>query len=173
MSQNHLRKHWIEKRIYLLRGEKVMLSPDLASIYQIETKVLIQSIKRNADRFPSDFMFQLNEDEYANLKSQFVASSWGGVRKKPYAFTEQGIAMLSSVLRSPMAVQINIEIMRTFVGLRKFLISHKELASKLQEIERKYDSQFKVVFDSLRGLINPGAATKRRIGIRNANDSDP
>ena len=107
-------------------------------------------------------MFQLNEEEFNNLKSQFVTSSWGGMRKRPYAFTEQGIAMLSSVLRSSIAVQINIEIMRTFVGLRRFLISHKELALKLQVMEKKYDTQFRAVFDALRELMNPPAPSRKR-----------
>ncbi len=164
--QKATRKEWIEKRIYLLRGEKVMLSADLATLYEVEPKVLVQAVTRNSDRFPDDFMFQLSIQELSVLKSQIVTSSWGGLRKRPYAFTEQGIAMLSSVLRSPVAIQINIEIIRTFVELRKFLMSHKELSLKLQDIEKKYDSQFKIVFDTLRELINPPLPRKRRIGIQ-------
>ena len=147
-----------------------MLSSDLASLYEVEPKALIQAIKRNAERFPDDFMFQLNEEEFENLKSQIVTSSWGGLRKRPHAFTEQGIAMLSSVLRSQTAVQINIEIMRTFVGLRRFLVSQKELSTKLQEMEGKYDSQFKAVFDALRELMQPPVSNKRPIGIKNRED---
>lgn len=122
----------IENKIYMLRGEKVMLSSDIAGLYGVEPKVLIQAVKRNIDRFPKDFMFQLTNKEFINLKSQFVASSWGGVRRAtPYAFTEQGVAMLSSVLRSRQAVQVNITIMRAFVKLREMIASHKDFAKRL------------------------------------------
>ncbi len=159
----------IEKRILLLRGQKVMLSTDLAELYEVAPKVLVQAVKRNSPRFPGDFMFQLNLQEVRNLKSQFVTSSWGGRRRAaPYAFTEQGVAMLSSVLKSKRAVQVNIEIMRAFVKLREMLSSHKDLALKLAEMEKKYDSQFKVVFDAIRELMTPIELPpkSRHIGFR-------
>ncbi|MBW2569156.1 MAG: ORF6N domain-containing protein [Deltaproteobacteria bacterium] len=156
----------IESIIFLIRGQKVMLSPHLAELYNIEPRVLVQAVKRNIDRFPGDFMFQLSDDEFANLKSQIVTSSWGGLRRaKPYAFTEQGIAMLSSVLKSKRAVQVNIEIMRAFVQIRQLLASHTELASKLLEMEKKYDEQFKIVFDAIRSLMTPPANPRKKIGF--------
>ncbi|HLA28083.1 MAG: DNA-binding protein [Planctomycetes bacterium RIFCSPLOWO2_12_FULL_50_35] len=143
----------IENRIYLLRGHKVMLSTDLAELYGVEPRVLVQAVKRNIERFPEDFMFQLTKEEFDNLKSQIVTSSWGGLRRAtPYAFTEQGVAMLSGVLNSQRAVQVNIEIMRAFVRLRQMLASNAELSRKLDALEKKYDAQFKVVFDAIREL---------------------
>jgi hypothetical protein len=157
----------IERAILLVRGEKVILDQDLADLYEVETRVLVQAVKRNIDRFPPDFMFQLSEDEFSDLKSQIVTSSWGGRRTAPYAFTEQGVAMLSGVLRSPRAVQVNVEIMRAFVRLRRILASHAELAGKLKNLERKYDRQFKVVFDAIRKIMNPDVPPKsRQIGFR-------
>ncbi|MGH9454031.1 MAG: ORF6N domain-containing protein [Terriglobia bacterium] len=157
----------VERRILLIRGEKVMLSPDLAELYEVAPRVLVQAVKRNHERFPEDFMFQLTKDEYAHLKSQFVISSWGGVRRAtPYAFTEQGVAMLSSVLRSQRAVQVNIAIMRAFVKLREMLASHKDLARRLEEMEKKYDTQFKVIFDAIRELMSPPEKPLRKIGFR-------
>jgi len=132
-----------------------MLDADLAELYEVETKVLNQAVKRNSDRFPEDFMFQLNEEEFENLRSQSVTSSWGGRRYAPYAFTEQGIAMLSSVLSSDRAVQVNIAIMRAFVKMRKMIASYEELSEKLNQLEQKYDEKFKVVFDAIRRLMNP------------------
>ena len=157
----------IEKRILVLRGQKIMLSPDLASLYGVQPKVLVQAVKRNIDRFPQDFMFQLSDQEFHNLKSQIVTSSWGGLRRaKPYAFTEQGVA-LSSVLRSKRAVQVNIAIMRAFVRLRELIAGHQELARKLVELEKRYDAQFKVVFDAIRSLMKPlQPATRKQIGFR-------
>lgn len=160
-------KERIERQIYLLRGEKVMLSTDLAALYRVVPRVLVQAVKRNISRFPDDFMFQLNADEVHNLKSQIVISSWGGLRRAaPYAFTEQGVAMLSSVLRSRRAVLVNIEIMRAFVQLRKLLASNEDLARKLAALEKKYDAQFKVVFDAIRKLMVPPEPKHRRIGFR-------
>ena len=158
----------IEKRILLLRGQKVMLSADLAELYEVAPRILVQAVKRNIERFPEDFMFQLNLQEVRNLKSQIVISSWGGKRFLPYAFTEQGVAMLSSILNSKRAVQVNIEIMRAFVKLRELLASHKDLALKLAEMEKKYDAQFKVVFDAIRELMTPvePPPKPRRIGFR-------
>ncbi len=162
----------IEDRIYFLRGEKVMISTDLARLYEVAPRALVQSVKRNIDRFPVDFMFQLTADESENLKSQIVISSWGGLRRaRPYAFTEQGVAMLSSVLRSRRAVRVNVEIMRTFVRLRRMLASNEELTGNLADLEKKYDTQFMVVFDAIRELMAPSEPKKRPIGFRREDDS--
>jgi hypothetical protein len=155
----------IRKCIYLVREQKVMLSPDLAELYGVPVGVLNQAVKRNAERFPDDFMFQLTRQELTNLKSQIVISSWGGRRFTPYAFTEQGVAMLSSVLRSPRAVKVNIEIMRTFVHLRQLLATHSDLARKLEDLEKKYDSQFKIVFEAIRQLMMPPSPPAKQIGF--------
>ncbi|OGR89080.1 MAG: DNA-binding protein [Elusimicrobia bacterium RIFCSPLOWO2_01_FULL_59_12] len=137
-----------------------MLDSHLADLYGVKTKVLLQAVKRNLDRFPEDFMFKISPHEAENLRSQIVTSSWGGRRYMPYAFTEQGVAMLSSVLRSRRAIQVNVAIMRAFVKLRELLATHKDLARKLAELERKYDTQFKVVFDAIRQLMEPAPASK-------------
>jgi len=156
----------IERSILLIRGHKVILDADLAALYGVETKQLIRAVKRNLPRFPDDFMFQLNEEESENLRFHFGTSSqWGGRRYPPYAFTEQGVAMLSSVLRSKRAIQVNIEIMRAFVRFRRMLASHADLARKLDALEKKYDSQFKVVFDAIRELMKPPDSKKRPIGF--------
>ncbi len=156
----------IERSILLIRRQKVMLSTDLADLYQVEPRALVQAVKRNIARFPEDFMFQLTAEEFSNLKSQIVISSWGGLRRaRPYAFTEQGVAMLSSVLRSKRAIQVNIEIMRAFVRLRQILASNKELAKRLDELEKKYDAQFKIVFDAIRELMRHPEPKKRPIGF--------
>lgn len=156
----------IEKSIMLLRGHKVMLDEDLAVLYQVPTKVLVQAVKRNIERFPADFMFNLTNHEVAILRSQIVTSSrWGGRRHPPYAFTEQGVAMLSTVLKSRLAVRVNIEIMRAFVRIRVMLSSNTELARKLEVLERKYDAQFKVVFDAIRQLMIPPKTTRKKIGF--------
>jgi len=155
----------IERKIYFIRGLKVMLSTDLADLYGVESRVLVQAVKRNSERFPEDFMFQLTNQEIANLKSQFVISSWGGRRAAPYAFTEQGVAMLSGVLNSKRAVQVNIAIMRAFVKLREMISSNKELAKKLIELEKKYDMQFKVVFDAIRELMKHPEPKEKKIGF--------
>ena len=156
----------IERSILLIRGQKVMLSADLAELYQVEPRVLVQAVKRNIARFPGDFMSQLTEEEFSNLKSQIVISSWGGLRRaRPYAFTEQGVAMLSSVLRSKRAIQVNIEIMRAFVRLRRMLASHADLARKLEALEKKYDAQFRVVFEAIRELMKPPETKRRPIGF--------
>ncbi len=149
----------IARCLLVLRGERVILDADLAGLYGVATKALIQAVRRNAARFPEDFAFQLSPEEIAGLRSQSVTSSsgWGGRRYPPLAFTEQGVAMLSSVLRSPRAVLVNIEIMRTFVRLRRLLISHADLARKLTRLEQKYDAQFRVVFDAIRALMEPVA----------------
>jgi hypothetical protein len=156
----------IEQAIVIIRGLRVMLSTHLAPLYDVEPRALIQAVKRNRERFPADFMFQLNAGEWKNLKSQLVISSWGGSRRAaPYAFTEQGIAMLSSVLKSRRAIQVNIEIMRAFVRLRQILASNAQLARKLAELEKKYNAQFRVVFDAIRQLMTPPKPDKRKIGF--------
>lgn len=159
----------VEKLIYFIRNQKVMLSHHLADLYEVEPKVLIQAVKRNRERFPSDFIFQLKNQELAILKSQIVTSRWGGIRRaNPYAFTEQGVAMLSSVLHSRRAIQVNIEIMRTFARLRELLLSNKDLSLKLSQLEKKYDSQFKVVFDAIRQLMTPSDSTNKKIGFNSS-----
>ena len=136
-------------------------------MYGIETKVLVRAVKRNQERFPGDFMFQLSQDEFENLRFHFgTSNSWGGRRYPPYAFTEHGIAMLSSVLRSPRAVRVNIEIMRAFIRLRRMLSSHADLARRLDELEKKYDGQFRAVFDAIRQVMAPPEKSRRSIGFR-------
>jgi hypothetical protein len=148
----------------------VLLDADLAILYNVSTRELVQATKRNASRFPFDFMFQLTPEEYAALRSQTVISNSrvarGGRRYCPYAFTEHGVAMLSSVLRSQRAVQVNIEIMRAFVRLRRILAAHADLAARLDELEERYDARFKTVFDAIRSLMTPVSRTRRRIGFR-------
>jgi len=148
-----------------------MLDSDLAALYGVETKVLVQAVKRNIERFPEDFMFRLNKKEFVILRSQIVTSSdWGGRRYAPYAFTEQGVAMLSSVLHSQRAIQVNIEIMRAFIRLRQMLASHAELARKLDELEKKYDAQFKEVFEAIRQLMTPPEPKRRPIGFQKGSE---
>jgi hypothetical protein len=163
----------IEKAILLIRGQKVMLDADLAELYGVETRVLVQAVKRNIDRFPEDFMFQLSKEEVDFLRSQIVTLKKGrGQHSKylPYAFTEQGVAMLSSVLRSQRAIQVNIEIMRAFIRLRQMLASHVELARKLDALEKKYDAQFKQVFEAIRQLMAPPEPKRRPIGFRKGDE---
>ena len=159
----------IDSKILLLRGQKVMLDSDLAALYEVEVKALNQAVKRNGDRFPEDFMFQLTDEETEALRSQIVTAKpdgRGGRRTAPYAFTEQGVAMLSSVLRSKRAVLVNVEIMRAFVRLRQMLASNAGLAEKLAKLEKKYDAQFKIVFDAIRQLMAPPEPkTKPPIGF--------
>ncbi len=158
----------VEGKILLIRGQKVMLDSDLAELYGVETKVLIQAVKRNINRFPEDFMFQLNNQEVISLRSQFVTSKSGrgGRRYNPYVLTEQGVAMLSSVLNSERAIEVNIMIMRAFVKMREMIVSHKDLARKLEELEKKYDTQFKVVFDAIRELMTPPELERKKIGFK-------
>lgn len=159
---NHHSLTQIESQILILRGENIMLDSTLAKLYQVETRTLIQAVKRNIDRFPADFMFQLTQQEFSDLKSHSVmSSSWGGRRTRPYAFTEQGVAMLSSVLKSKRAVQANIEIIRTFVRLREILSTNKELSARLKELEQTYDQQFKVVFDAIRQILSVSETSKK------------
>ena len=165
----------IESKICLIRGQKVMLDRDLAQLYGVETFNLNKAAKRNRERFPDDFMFQLTKEEWgnlkfhsgiSNLKSHIVISSWGGRRTPPYAFTEQGVAMLSSVLHSKRAVQVNIMIMRAFVKLRHILATHKELREKIEQMEKKYDKQFAVVFAYIKSFLDKGNEPKtKKIGF--------
>ena len=146
----------IEQKILWVRGQKVMLDSDLAELYNVENKYLVRQVRRNRERFPSDFMFQLSREEFDILRSHFGTSKqWGGRRYPPYAFTEQGVAMLSSVLRSKRAIQVNITIMRAFVKFRNLLASHEELARRLYELEKRYDIQFTIVFDAIEKLMSP------------------
>ncbi len=158
----------IEGKIYLIRGRKVLIDSDLAELYGVQTKVLLQAVKRNATRFPSDFMYQLTKQEIIILRSQIVTSSWGGRRYSPYVFTEQGVAMLSSVLNSERAIQVNIAIMRAFVKLRQLISTHRELAHKLDQLEKrveKHDHEIHAVFEAIRKLLEPSVRPKRRIGF--------
>jgi hypothetical protein len=170
----------IERLILVLRGQRVMLDADLAALYGVDTGALNRAVKRNSQRFPSDFVFQLTEKEAEDLRCHFgisktgernlrsplgTADVRGGRRYLPYAFTEQGVAMLSSVLRSLRAAQVNVEIMRTFVRLRKMLQANAELARKLEGLEKKYDTQFRVVFDAIRELMAPPVKQNKRIGF--------
>jgi hypothetical protein len=157
----------IERQIRELRGHKVLLDYDLAALYEVQVKALNQAVKRNAARFPEDFMFQLSSAELAHLKSQFVTSSWGGgLRRPPYAFTEQGVAMLSSVLRSRRAVGVNIEIMRAFVRLRRVTLDHRQLSRRLDLLEATSEGQFRAVFKAIRELMqNTDKKKSRSIGF--------
>jgi hypothetical protein len=155
----------VERRILLIRGQKVMLDADLAKLYQVPTGALNQAVKRNHDRFPRDFMFQLNKAEFSNWKSQIVISNPSArmsIRNRPYAFTEQGVAMLSSVLKSKRAAMVNVAIMRAFVRLREILASHQDLAERLAAMERNYDDKFKIVFEILEQLMAPPPDGPRR-----------
>jgi hypothetical protein len=155
----------IRQAILLVRGLKVMLDRDLAMLYGVETRALNQAVKRNRDRFPEDFMFVLTREEIRNISQSVICSSTMKHAKSVYAFTEQGVAMLSSVLNSPRAIQVNIAIMRAFVQLRAILSTHAGLARKLEEMEKKYDSQFRVVFDAIRQLMAPSKTPGKRIGF--------
>jgi hypothetical protein len=161
----------IERSILLIRGYKVMLDHDLAELYEVPTKVLIQAVKRNMERFPEDFMFQLNKEELEDWRSQFVTSNPSlkmGLRRAPYAFTEQGVVMLSAVLRSKRAVQVSIAIARAFIQMRQLLASQSGLMRKILEMEKKYDKQFLIVFEAIKKLMAPPPTpTHRKIGFRN------
>lgn len=163
----HISIERIEQTILLIRRHRVMLDTDLAKLYGVTTKVLNQAVKRNATRFPADFMFQLTTEETAALRSQFVTSKGrGGRQYRPYVFTEQGVAMLSSVLHSERAIQVNIAIMRAFVQLREMIGSNKGLARRLNELEKKYDSQFRIVFEAIRELMTEPELKTKRIGFK-------
>src|SRR3990172_10103607 len=145
----------IEGKIFTVRGKRVMLDRDLASLYGVATGNLNKAVSRNIERFPEDFMFQLTKEEFKNLIFHFGTSRWGGTRKLPRAFTEQGVAMLSSVLKSKRAIQVNIQIMRAFIKLRELALTYKGLKQKIENMDKKYDYQFKVVFDAIKRLIEP------------------
>ena len=160
----------IEDAIYVIRSEKVMLDEDLAKLYGVSTKRLNEQVTRNTDRFPDDFMFRLTPDEFRNLRSQSATSSWGGRRYPPRAFTEHGAVMAANVLNSKRAVQASIQVVRTFIRLRQMLANHRGLARKLDALEKKYDKQFRVVFEAIRQLMEPPPdKSKRRIGFRGKN----
>jgi len=165
----------IERAIYLIRGEKVMLDRDLADLYGVETKMLNRAVKRNLRRFPADFMFRLSADEAAQMRCQFGTSKTGrgGRRYLPYVFTEQGVAMLSTVLNSERAVLVNIEIMRAFVKLRQMLAANAELSHRFDELESKYDRKFRVVFDAIRQLMSPPPVKRKPIGFRKVQNRLP
>jgi len=159
----------IVNKIVLLRGEKVLLDSDLAELYDVETKQLKRAVRRHLNRFPEDFMFQLSKEDFQNLRSHFGTSSWGGTRYIPMAFTEQGVAMLSSVLNSARAIEVNIAIMRAFVKLRETLATHKELSRKLSDLEQKlgdHDEQIQAIFEAIRQLmLPPDEKGKKKIGF--------
>jgi hypothetical protein len=156
----------IERTILLIRGHKVILDRDLAELYGVTTGNLNKAVTRNLDRFPGDFMLQLTAEEFENLKFHFGTSSWGGTRKRPRAFTEQGVAMLSSVLRSKQSVSVNIEIMRAFVRIRELVAGRQDLILRLDALEARYDAQFRSVFDAIRALISDEERPRKRIGFR-------
>ncbi len=165
----------VMNKIYLIRGLKVMMDEDLALLYQVPTKVLNQAVKRNMERFPSDFMFTLTQKEHGNLKSHFVTSSWGGRRKPPYAFTEQGVSMLSSVLNSDTAIRVNIQIIRIFTKMREVLLMHKDILLQLEKIEKKlanHDEDILLIFKYLKQLLNPPQQSRRRIGFRRKGEDE-
>jgi hypothetical protein len=173
MTSTNLTDDLILTKIYLIRGQKVMLDKDLAELYNVETRVFNQAVKRNSNRFPDDFCFQLSEEEYKSLISQFVISNKtagrGGTRKLPYAFTEQGVAMLSSILNSELAIKVNIQIIRLFTRMREMLLTHKDILLKLEEMEKKidaHDEDILLIFDYLKQLLNPPNQPRRRIGFK-------
>ena len=158
MNEKEISAEAVATKILLVRGKKVMLDRELAKLYGVGTRDLNKAVKRNLQRFPEDFMFQLTEEEAKNLMFQFGTSSWGGTRKSPFVFTEQGVAMLSSVLKSKRAIYVNIAIMRAFVKLREVLLTHKELAQKLEGLERKYqlhETDIQVIFEAIKKLLEP------------------
>lgn len=168
-EQNIIPDEVVLGKIYLIRGMKVMLDMDLAELYDVDTKQLKRSVRRNAFRFPEDFMFELDAVELENLRRQSGTSSWGGVRYAPMAFTEQGVAMLSSILNSERAVLVNIHIIRVFTKIREMLFSQKDVLLKLEQLERRvieHDEEIRVIFDYLKGLLTPKAEPMRKIGLK-------
>lgn len=153
----------IAAKILLIRGKRVMFDRDLAKLYEVDTRQLTRQVRRNMDRFPEDFMFQLTKGELQNLMCQIGTSSWGGTRKLPYVFTEQGVAMLSGVLHSKRAVQVNIQIMRAFIQLKRMLLTNVGLRRKIEEMEKKYDKQFVIVFQAIKQLLEPPLVKEKRI----------
>jgi hypothetical protein len=161
----------IQNKVFTLRGQKIILDFDLAEMYEVPTKALKQAVRRNIDRFPEDFMFETTNMEWANLRSQNVTSSWGGVRYTSFAFTEQGVAMLSSVLKSPKALQVNITIMRAFVMMRQYYYDSKELEQRIERLENEMQIKFKDIYEALNFLLNPPNPDRNPIGFRL--DDDP
>lgn len=162
----------IKERIYVIQGRKVMIDEDLALLYQVQTKALNQAVKRNMERFPEDFMFQLTKEEEHNLKSQFVTSSYGGRRKPITAFTEQGIAMLSSVLNSSRAIQVNIQIIRIFTKLREMIDAYRDLREKVEEMEKNNETNFREIFRAIRLIIKEKKKPKTKIGFDTNSDDN-
>ncbi|MES2329698.1 MAG: ORF6N domain-containing protein [Bacteroidota bacterium] len=172
-NANQISEDLILTKIHFIRGQKVMLDKDLAELYNVQTKVFNQAVKRNTERFPADFAFRLSEEEFEILRSQFVTSSWGGVRYLPMAFTEQGVAMLSSILNSDLAIKVNIQIIRIFTRMREMLSTHKDILLKLEEIEKKvnsHDQEIQVIFEYLKQLLNPPNTPRRRIGFKGGDE---
>lgn len=160
---------FIVDKIYRIRNQQVMLDVDLAELYGVETKVLKQQVRRNIDRFPEDFLFELTKEEYRNLRSQFVTSSWGGLRYMPFAFTEQGVAMLSSVLRSKRAIEVNIKIMRIFVSMRKLIATNQEILEKIEKLESENETQnmqISIIYETIKELIEPTYKNRKQIGYK-------
>jgi hypothetical protein len=169
MAKDQLNEGMVISKIYMFRSQKVMLDEDLAELYEVETRRLNEQVRRNLNRFPEDFMFQLTDEEFENLKSQNVTSSWGGRRKKPLAFTEHGVLMLSSVLRSDKAVDVNIQIMRVFTRMRELLLNHQELLLKIERMEQEMYTQgddIQLIFDYLKQLIEEPNPERRQIGFK-------
>ena len=163
----------IINKIYLIRGQKVMLDKDLAEMYGIDTKVLKQAVKRNMARFPKDFIFTLTQKEFQHLRSQIVTSSWGGIRYLPTAFTEQGVAMLSGVLNSPVAVQVHIQIIRIFTKMKEMLLTNKDILLKLEKMEKdvkENKEDIAMIFEALKQLLNPQQPKRRMIGFNRKDD---
>ncbi len=172
--QNFLTDESIINHIYVIRGFKVMLDEDLAEMYGLETKRLNEQVKRNIDRFPNDFMFQLSEEEHQSLRSQNATSNRGGRKYLPFVFTEHGVLMLSSVLRSQIAIEVNIKIMRVYTRLRELLLSNKDILLKLEKLERqvtKNSEEIQVIFNVLKQLFNPAPEPRKRIGFRTRDDA--
>jgi hypothetical protein len=162
----------IMNKIFEIRGQRVMLDFHLAELYEVETKVLKQAVRRNIDRFPKDFMFEINKEELSILRSQIVTSPLESTRYGTMAFTEQGVAMLSSVLRSDAAIKVNIEIMRAFVSIRRMALNYSDLVSRIDSLEEKFDNQFTEVFQALRYLIEPPQKPRNKIGYITNNDNN-
>lgn len=162
-----LPEEFIQNKIFIIRSKKVMIDSDLAMLYGVETKNLNKAVKRNIERFPEDFMFQLNKKEANSLRFQFGTSKTGsgGRRYLPYVFTQEGVAMLSSILNSERAIHVNIQIMRAFVKLRELMASHKDLRNKIEQMEKKYDRQCQIVFNAIKRLLEPPQKPKRPIGF--------
>jgi hypothetical protein len=168
MTEDFIPPQQVTDHIHIVRGQKIILDFDLAALYGVPTKRLNEQVRRNLDRFPSDFMFQVTENELEILRSQFATSSWGGRRRPPYAFTEHGALMAANVLNSQTAIKVSLEVIRAFIQLRQILVVHRDLEKKLNDLEKKYDAKFKVVFDTVKQLMIPPEIKRRRIGIHNS-----